>query len=323
MRSYITRRILTLPVVMLVVSFIVFSIIALAPGDPLETLYAESGLASQEDIRNLRAYYHLDDPLPVRYLTWLGRLLLKGDFGKSRMFAVPVTDLLLERVPNTLVLSVSALLLGLLLSIPIGIYSAVRQYSVMDYVATVLAFLGRSMPGFWFALMMIMFFSIYLDWLPVTGVQTMGANLTGWPMFKDRFLHALLPVVTMGILQVSGWVRYTRSSFLEVLNEDYLRTARAKGLSERVVIFKHAFRNALIPIVTILALDIPGLFGGAMVFETIFSWPGVGRLMYDAIMNKDFNLALCALVMISFLTIAASLLGDIFYAVVDPRIEYK
>lgn len=322
MRTYILRRVLTAPLILVFVSFIVFSIIALAPGDPLDMVFMENPHMSAADYKALRAYYHLDDPIPIRYFYWLKKVVV-GDFGKSRQYSVPVAGLLAERVPNTLTLSVTALILSLSVALPIGIYSAVRQYSLLDYFATVLAFLGRSMPSFWFALLMIMFFSVYLNLLPVTGIQTIGVELQGWDYFRDRLLHAILPTITLTLLQVSGWVRYTRSSFLEVIKEDYLRTARAKGLSERVVIFKHALRNAIIPVITILALDLPHLFGGTMVIETIYSWPGVGRLLYDATMNKDFNLALCTLMMLSVLTILASLLADITYALVDPRIEYK
>lgn len=299
-----------------------FSLIALAPGDPLLTMRMENPRAvSPEAIARLRAYYHLDDPLPVRYLYWL-KSVLQGDWGYSSTYKVPVKDLVVSRMPNTLLLTVSAWFLGLLVALPIGIISAARKYSIFDYAVTFAAFLALSMPPVWFGFLTIMLFAVQLKWLPIGGVAELTHGTAG-ALLVDRIRHLILPMTVLGLVQVAYWVRYVRTSLLEVLGMDYIRTAKAKGLGERGVLLKHAMRNALIPVLTIAALDIPYFFGGAVVVETIFSWPGMGRLMYQAVIGSDYNLALCCLMLLAVLTIASNLVADVLYAVVDPRVSYS
>ncbi|MEW6107334.1 MAG: ABC transporter permease [Bacillota bacterium] len=322
MGAYIVRRVAGAIPLLLLISAIVFSLIALAPGDPLLTMRMENPRAvSPEAIARLRAYYHLDDPLPVRYLYWL-KSVLQGDWGYSSTYKVPVKDLVVSRMPNTLLLTVSAWLLGLLVALPIGIISAARKYSIFDYAVTFAAFLALSMPPVWFGFLTIMLFAVQLKWLPIGGVAELTHGTVG-ALLVDRARHLILPMTVLGLVQVAYWVRYVRTSLLEVLGMDYIRTAKAKGLGERGVLLKHAMRNALIPVLTIAALDIPYFFGGAVVVETIFSWPGMGRLMYQAVIGSDYNLALCCLMLLAALTIASNLVADVLYAVVDPRVSYS
>jgi len=320
--AYIVRRVAGAIPLLLLISAIVFSLIALAPGDPLLTMRMENPRAvSPEAIARLRAYYHLDDPLPVRYLYWL-KSVLQGDWGYSSTYKVPVKDLVVSRMPNTLLLTVSAWLLGLLVALPIGIISAARKYSIFDYAVTFAAFLALSMPPVWFGFLTIMLFAVQLKWLPIGGVAELTHGTAG-ALLVDRIRHLILPMTVLGLVQVAYWVRYVRTSLLEVLGMDYIRTAKAKGLGEQGVLLKHALRNALIPVLTIAALDIPYFFGGAVVVETIFSWPGMGRLMYQAVIGSDYNLALCCLMLLAVLTIASNLVADVLYAVVDPRVSYS
>ncbi|NLG79433.1 MAG: ABC transporter permease [Firmicutes bacterium] len=322
MAAYIVRRVAGAIPLLLLISAIVFSLIALAPGDPLLTMRMENPRAvSPEAIARLRAYYHLDDPLPVRYLYWL-KSVLQGDWGYSSTYKVPVKDLVVSRMPNTLLLTVSAWLLGLLVALPIGIISAARKYSIFDYAVTFAAFLALSMPPVWFGFLTIMLFAVQLKWLPIGGVAELTHGTAG-ALLVDRIRHLILPMTVLGLVQVAYWVRYVRTSLLEVLGMDYIRTAKAKGLGEQGVLLKHALRNALIPVLTIAALDIPYFFGGAVVVETIFSWPGMGRLMYQAVIGSDYNLALCCLMLLAVLTIASNLVADVLYAVVDPRVSYS
>jgi len=320
--AYVVRRVAGAIPLLILISAIVFTLIALAPGDPLLTMRMENPRAvSPEAIDRLRAHYHLDDPLPVRYLYWL-KSVLEGDWGYSSTYKVPVRDLVISRVPNTLVLTVSAWLLGLIVALPIGIVSAAKKYSAFDYAATFAAFLALSMPPVWFGFLTIMLFGVKLKWLPIGGVADLATGTVG-ALLVDRLKHIILPMTVLGLVQVAYWVRYVRTSLLEVLGMDYIRTAKAKGLGERKVLLKHAMRNALIPVLTIAALDIPYFFGGAVVVETVFSWPGMGRLMYQAVIGSDYNLALCCLMLLAVLTIASNLAADVLYAVVDPRVSYS
>jgi peptide/nickel transport system permease protein len=270
-------------------------------------------------MRELREYYHLDDPLPVKYFTWL-KSVMTGDLGYSSMYKTPVIDLITSRLPNTLILTITAWLIGLVVALPIGILSAVKKYSAFDYTTTVFAFIGISLPGFWFALIAIIIFSVGLGWLPVSGMSTYGVTGT-WNIFVDRLRHLVLPAFVLGLVQVASWVRYIRTSLLEVLDQDYVRTAYAKGVPDRKVIIKHALKNAMIPIITIIALDIPYFFGGALIIETVFSWPGMGRLMYNAVISSDYNLAISCLMFLAIITLISNLVADFLYVMVDPRIR--
>ncbi len=322
MRRYFLGRLVELVPIFFLISFLAFWLLSIMPGDPLLSMRMENPRVFASDparLAELRAAYHLDDPLPVKYANWLGGLF-KGDLGYSLLYKKPVTELMGVYIPNTLVLTVTAWLLGLLIALPIGVYSAVRKYSVFDYAMTVAAFMGISLPSFWFALMAIIVFGVGLQWLPVSGMFSFDAK-PGWPAFVDCLRHLVLPALTLGIVQVASWVRYVRTSFLETLDQDYIRTAYAKGVPNRLVILKHAFRNALIPIITIVTLDIPYFFGGAVIIETVFSWPGMGGLMYRAVAGKDYNLAINCLMFLTAVTLLSNLLADVLYAAVDPRIR--
>ena len=266
----------------------------------------------------------LDQPVPIQYLHWLGHIV-RGDFGYSTSNSESVLRAILERMPATLTLMGSAFVFSLIIGVGMGIYSAMRPYSWVDYTITTFAFFGQSMPIFWFALMMQLAFS-------VTGVTAFGyhfalpsAGISSSDNFDlgDRLSHLVLPTITLGLLYIAQWSRFMRSSMLEVVKTDYIRTASAKGLDQRVVIFKHALKNALIPLVTVIALSLPALVGGAVVTETIFAWPGMGRLFINALGQFDFALLMGYLMLVSFLVVFFNLLADIAYAWLDPRVKYS
>lgn len=328
MREYVIRRLIQLVPLIIIVSVLIYGIIDLAPGDPLEQLLLDPDF-TMEDLARLKQIYGIGGPFPERWAKWFWRLIRYQDLGVARFHPYPVWDLIVERVPITLRLSILAMSVSLLVAVPLGIFSAKRQYSSWDNFFTGLAFMGRSMPTFWFGIMLILIFGIYLGGTPLE--LPMG-NLTSiiftegvpWITLQlDAAKHLILPVLVLGLAGMTGWTRYVRSTLLEVLRMDYIRTARAKGLSERVVIWKHAIRNVLIPLITLVALALPGLFAGAIITETIFAIPGMGRLIFSAVISKDFSLAVGALTFLCFLTIASNLLADILYAVVDPRVRYR
>ncbi|MBN2252770.1 MAG: ABC transporter permease [Kosmotogaceae bacterium] len=322
MKVYFLKRFLELIPIFFAISIIIFVIMNSMPGDPLLQMRMQNPRVMTNDperMRELREYYHLDDPLPVKYFTWL-KSVMTGDLGYSSMYKTPAIDLITSRLPNTLILTITAWLIGLVVALPIGILSAVKKYSAFDYTTTVFAFIGISLPGFWFALIAIIIFSVSLGWLPVSGMATYG--ITGsWNIFVDRLRHLVLPAFVLGLVQVASWVRYIRTSLLEVLDQDYVRTAYAKGVPDRKVIIKHALKNAMIPIITIIALDIPYFFGGALIIETVFSWPGMGRLMYNAVISSDYNLAISCLMFLAIITLISNLVADFLYVMVDPRIR--
>jgi peptide/nickel transport system permease protein len=321
-KVYFLKRFLELIPIFFAISIIIFVIMNSMPGDPLLQMRMQNPRVMTNDperMRELREYYHLDDPLPVKYFTWL-KSVMTGDLGYSSMYKTPAIDLITSRLPNTLILTITAWLIGLVVALPIGILSAVKKYSAFDYTTTVFAFIGISLPGFWFALIAIIIFSVSLGWLPVSGMATYG--ITGsWNVFVDRLRHLVLPAFVLGLVQVASWVRYIRTSLLEVLDQDYVRTAYAKGVPDRKVIIKHALKNAMIPIITIIALDIPYFFGGALIIETVFSWPGMGRLMYNAVISSDYNLAISCLMFLAIITLISNLVADFLYVMVDPRIR--
>lgn len=320
MHTFIVKRVLGLIPLLFLLTVLLFTLIELSPGDPLMQMFADNPNLTPEEMARLVKYYGLDQPVPVRYIKWLSRVV-QGDFGSSRAYHMPVFSVIKQKIPPTLILSVSALALSLLIALPIGIYAALKPYSASDYAQTFLVYLGRSMPSFWFGLMLIIIFSVRLKWFPAGGMRSLE-DARGLQALSDLVKHIILPLSVLTFLQITGWVRYIRSSMLDTINSDYVRTARAKGLRERTVIYRHALRNALIPVVTLVALDIPALVGGGVVVETVFSWPGMGRLLYDAIISKDTNLAMACLLLLGLLTMLGSLLADIAYAIIDPRIRY-
>ena len=308
---------------LLLISVVLFAILNNAPGGPL-TPYLQNPHITEADIARLRHNFGLDQPVYVQYLHWLGRVVT-GDFGYSTSNSEPVSQAILERLPATLELMGSAFIFSLIVGVAAGIFSAIKPYSPLDYTVTTLAFFGQSMPVFWFALMMQLAFAVYGITafgyhiaLPSAGMCTLDEC-----PFWDRIEHLILPTLVLGLLYIATWSRFTRSSMLEVIKTDYMRTAAAKGLGRAKIILKHGLKNALIPVVTIIALSLPGLVAGAVVTETIFAWPGMGRLFYNALGQFDFSLLMGYLMLTAFLVVLFNLLADIAYAWLDPRVKYN
>jgi peptide/nickel transport system permease protein len=304
------------------ITLISFTVIHLAPGTPTDMQTTLNPKASLEAQKRLRELYGLDKPLMVQYGDWLKRLV-HLDFGRS--FSPdrrPVWDKIKERIGITLSLNLMSLLIILAVSIPIGVIAAYRAHSWFDQATTLFVFFGFAMPTFWLALLLIMFFGVYLDWLPISGLTSLNfRQFTFWQKVQDLGAHVTLPVLVAAFGGLAGMSRYMRGNMLEVIRQDYITTARAKGLPERVVIFKHALRNALLPVITILGLSVPGLIGGSVIFESIFAIPGMGQLFYGAVMARDYPLVMGELVIGAVLTLVGNMLADVGYALVDPRIR--
>src|SRR5262244_2814483 len=316
------RLVLALPL-LLGITFITFAVIHLAPGEPVDLQAGEMGAKSSAQARQLlREMYGLDKPLAVQYWNWLGRLV-RLDFGRS--FAPdgrPVLQKIGERLPVTLLLNIAELLIIVALSVPIGMYSATRQYSTFDKITTVFVFVGFATPDFWLALLLMILFGVELGWLPISGLRSLNWEyLTFWRQQWDFLSHLILPILVATFGGLAGFSRYMRQSMLEVVRQDYIQSARAKGLSEQTVVGKHALRNALLPVVTILGLSLPGLIGGSVIVETIFAIPGMGQLMVQAVFARDYPLIMGNLVIVATLTLFANLFSDVMYGLVDPRIR--
>ncbi len=316
MLRFIASRLLQSLVVLVVMSFVIYALMGLMPGDPVDQMIAADPRITSSDLAEMRARYGLDQPISQRYLHWLEDAL-QGNLGFSRLYAAPVLSVMKPALRNTLVLMGSAFILSILIALPAGIAAAARPYSWIDNVISLTAFAGISLPSFWLALLMIMVFSVILGVLPAGGLGSLG---TGGFMETARFV--VLPVATLTLASVGSHTRYVRAAMIETLRQDYIRTARAKGLRSTRVLFGHAMRNGMIPVVTVLALDFGFLFSGALATETIFAYPGMGRLIYDAIMGNDYNLALIALMFATFVTLTGNLLADIAYVCLDPRITF-
>ncbi len=323
MITYLIKRILILIPLLFGITLITFAVIHLAPGEPVEMQTAMNPKISAETRQRMREFYGLDKPLYVQYGTWLGKLV-RLDFGRS--FAPdnrPVIDKISERIPITLSLNFIALVLEFGLALPIGIFAAIRQNTLLDRGVTVFVFIGFAVPTFWLALLLMYFFGVKLEWLPISGLHSLGSEDYGtlrwlWDLAK----HLLLPISVAAFGSLAGLSRYMRSTMLEVIRQDYITTARAKGLAERTVIYRHALRNALLPVITLLGFSLPGLIGGSVIFETIFSIPGMGQLFYAGVMSRDYPLVMGILVIGAFLTLLGNLLADISYAFADPRIRH-
>jgi len=304
------------------ITLISFLVIQLAPGSPVDLQTEMNPKASPEARARLEKLYGLDKPLHVQYFLWLSRML-RLDFGRSfSTDARPVADKILERLPITILINVLSLALILAAAVPIGIVSAVRPNSLFDKSTTVFVFIGFATPTFWLALLCMMFFGVHLGWLPISGISSYNADQMGdlaW--LWDRTRHLILPVLISAFGGLAGFSRYMRFNMLEVIGQDYITTARAKGLSEMRVILKHALRNALMPVITILGLSVPGLIGGSVIFESIFAIPGMGQLFYQSVMARDYPVIMGALVIGAVLTLVGNLLADVSYALVDPRIR--
>lgn len=321
MFSYITKRLLLMIPLIVGITLITFLVIHLAPGSPVEVQTEMSLKVSAQAKENLKKLYGLDKPLHIQYLDWLNRFL-RMDFGKSFVDGRKVLDKIVERIPITLTINILSLMLIVAVAVPIGILSATRQYSLFDKLSTIFVFIGFSTPTFWLALLLMILFGVNLGLLPISGIQSIDVSEMGpFERLLDWIKHLILPVGISAFGGIAGLSRYSRSSMLEVVRQDYIRTARAKGLTESKVIFGHAFRNALMPIVTILGLSIPGLIGGGVIFETIFAIPGMGQLFYLSTMSRDYPSVMGILVIGAILTLLGNLIADIAYAMVDPRIR--
>lgn len=395
MLIYALRRIIGMIPIILAISLLVFGLLQLQPGDPIDEIRLANPQITVEEIENLRKAYGLDQPFYVQYGKWLVRAA-QFDFGPSRTYNIPATEFIFEqRLGNTILLSIAAFILALIIGLPIGIYSAIKQYSLPDYMITFVSFVGLSVPVFWLGTMMMLVFSKNLNLLPAGGLQSEGStpyvfseqkfttagqvqaikkgngqtviqlstydinlekdvnisvpvpngtNTTakvgdyiqeGDPIGEkitfssliayllDRLKYLIMPAFALSIISMAVWTRFMRASLLEVINQDYIRTARAKGLKQRVIIYKHALRNSLIPIVTLVGLSIPGLFGGAVLTERVFNWPGMGTALIESLLGKDYNVAMVILMLLAILTLVFNLITDLVYGLVDPRIRYS
>jgi peptide/nickel transport system permease protein len=321
--NYVVRRTLQAIPLLLAISIILYGILYNMPGGPLAP-YLQNPHITQADIVRLKHNLGLDQPVPIQYVKWLGHVLT-GDMGWSTSNSEPVFQALIERLPATLELTITALLLALVVGLTAGILSAVYRYSALDYAITTFAFFGQSMPVFWLALMMQLAFAVH--GIPLPGgyqIQLPSAGLSASDSFDlgDRLVHLILPAIVLAVLQIALFSRFMRSSLLEVIGTDYMRTAAAKGLPFRAILFKHGLKNALIPVVTVTALSLPGLIAGAIITETIFAWPGMGRLFINALNQSDLALLMGYLLLVAFFVVFSNLLADVVYAWLDPRVKY-
>ena len=319
MGPYILRRLLIALPSLLGISVVLFTVLALAPGDPFEELATNPNVPPEVRLA-LRVKFGLDDPIWERYVRWL-TAMLHGDWGFSFISRVDVDKLILSRVPVTLAVIGASQVLALMIALPVGIYSAARPYSWFDRIASTLAFVGLSLPTFFTGLLLILLFSIKLDWLPFVYRADLAA--TGWDWWVQQIKQSIMPIAVLGLFQAAGWTRYVRSATLDVIRLDYVTTARSKGLRERAVILKHVVRNAMIPVVTLVALTMPQIFGGAVVTEQIFRVPGIGSLLIDAIQRNDLPVVMAVTFVLSCLVIAFNLIADVLYGWLDPRISYR
>lgn len=332
MVTYLTKRLLEMIPTLFGITLLSFFIIHLAPGKPTDVLTELNPKITPEARERLEKYYGLDKPIIVQYGMWLKRII-KLDFGESfstdrRPVMEKIWDtkqpLIERRLFITFLINLLSMVLIFIMAIPIGIASATRQYSLFDKVTTVSVFIGFAMPSFWLALLLMIFFGIQLDWLPISGFKSMNhESLPLWGRIWDRVEHLILPVFVSSFGGIAGLSRYMRSNMLEVIRQDYIITARAKGLPESKVIYKHALRNALLPIITLLGLSVPGLIGGSVIFENIFSIPGMGQLFYMSVMTRDYPMVMCILTIGAMLTLIGNLLADIGYMIADPRLRAR
>lgn len=315
MIRFLALRLLQVILVLAVMSFVIYALIGLMPGDPINLMLAADPHLTSADVARLKSLYGIDRPIGERYLAW-AQAALSGDFGYSRLYSTRAITALLPRLANTGLLMGASFVLSLVLALPLGMLAARHPGSKFDLAANLLSFAGISIPSFWLALMLILVFAVALGWLPAGGIATIGMGGVA-----DRAWHLVLPVATLTIISIGPYLRYTRAAMIEALRQDYVRTARAKGASEARILWRHALRNALGPVITILALSFGSLFSGALVTETMFAYPGMGKLIYDAVLGNDFNLALAGLLFATLLVLLSNLAADIAYAAADPRVS--
>ncbi|HSJ16200.1 MAG TPA: ABC transporter permease [Longimicrobiales bacterium] len=327
MGYFILRRLLGAIPLLLGIATLIFFVLNLAPGDPTAFMFNPNMPA--EVLEQVRRNFGLDQPIHIRYVKWL-LSFFQGDFGYSFAQSRPVADILKEALPNTLMLTLGALVLVFVIGMAIGVLQAVRQYSLFDSSSSIISLFFYSMPPFWLALMLMLVFSLKAhQWgwpiaFPPTGITSVDYEfLSAGAKVKDRLMHLFLPTLTLTLALAAGVARYTRGQMLEVVRQDFIRTARAKGLPERTVILKHALRNSLIPVITLLGLYLPLLFSGTVFIETIFAWPGMGRVIFDAIFQRDYPLVMATSFLFAVMTVLGSLIADVLYALVDPRIRYE
>jgi peptide/nickel transport system permease protein len=323
MSQYLVRRSLQAIPLVLATSLIIFFLVRLAPGGPLAAAERNPNV-SPEQLAILRHKYGLDQPLHIQYLKWMGQLF-QGNLGDSIKMHRPVSELIAERLPNTLLLVGVSFVVTITIAIPVGVFSAIHQYTLSDYVITTLTFIGQSIPIYWFGLVLILIFYVWLQnpftggpIFPAGGMYSIGED----PTLTDRIWHLILPVTMLSLAWIAWYSRFLRASVLEAIHSDYVRTARSKGLSERVVIYDHVLKNAAIPLVTLVALDLPALFGGALFTEMVFSWNGMGRLFWDAARGRDYPILLAVVLFNSLLIVLFNLIADLAYGLLDPRIKY-
>lgn len=322
MGFYLLKRLILMVPLFIGITIISFAVIHLAPGSPIDLATDLNPKATAEVKARMRAFYGLDKPLPVQYWNWVSRLLTL-DFGNSfSQDGRKVTDKIFERLPITVFINVISLVLILICAIPIGVLSATYKNSFFDKATTVFVFVGFAVPTFWLALLLMILFGVQLGWLPISGLTSLNYEyLPASAQLWDRISHLILPILISAFGGLAGLSRYMRSNMLEVIRQDYITTAKAKGLAEQTVIFKHALRNALLPVITILGLSIPGLIGGSVIFETIFAIPGMGQLFYASVMARDYPTIMGILVIGAVLTLLGNLIADVSYALADPRIR--
>jgi peptide/nickel transport system permease protein len=322
MARYLLRRILQAIPVLIGITIITFIFMELAPGDAVSgLLMSAEGTAGTVDVEALRARYGLDQPAPIRYFRWLGEML-QGNFGTRILSGRPVINEIALRLPATVQLMVAAVIISILIGMPLGIFTALRQYSAADYALTGFVFMGISVPGFFAAIALVYLFAVQLDWFPTSGYSTPGQDFTGLERFLDLAHHMALPTFVLAIESSASIMRYTRASMLDVIRQDYITTARSKGLSPIVVTIRHALRNALLPVITIIGLRLPSLFGGAIVIEGIFSWPGMGRLYLDGVTTRDIPLIMGMVLISAVVIVISNIITDLTYALADPRVRY-
>lgn len=319
MLKYISGRLAQTAVVLVCLSFFCYLLLTLMPGDPVELMIQSNPKITTEDIARLRSLYGLDQPVYTRYASWI-KEILSGDLGYSRTYRVPVSEILVPRLWNTFVLSSVALALSLLIAIPLGILAALNANKRVDYIIGFFSFGGISTPSFWLGLMLIIVFAVKLQWLPASGTEAIGEGSGG---LIGRLPYLILPVLTLSYLSIGRFIRFTRSAMLEALKNDYIRTAYAKGLTRPVVLWKHAFRNALLSLITMVTLSFSGVFSGATITETVFAYQGVGKLVYDSIISNDFNVAMVSFMISVGMVLIFSLIADLLYSWADPRIQLK
>ena len=323
MINFILRRIVQTLVVIVILSYVCFGLMSLMPGDPVEMMISGNPKITAADVTRLRAFYGLDQPVYKRYLNWVSDIS-QGDLGYSRTYRIPVTEMMGPALTYTFLLSVCSLAFSLIVAIPLGIACALKPNSKLDYTVNLFNFAGISVPSFWLGIVLIIIFAVNLKLLPAGGFQTTGMEYeTYWDEWVDHAKYLLLPVLSLSIQSIGRFSRFTRSAMLEAMRNDFIRTAKAKGLKRSVVVWQHGFRNALIPLITIVALSLSNVFSGALITETLFAYPGVGRLIYSSIMGNDYNVAMVSFIISVSMVLLMNLLADLLYGVVDPRVSFK